>query len=227
MCKEDMDSKHRCCCCIQGPQGVPGLQGPQGPQGVPGVQGAMGPQGVQGPQGLQGPKGDPGKDCDCPEQARVYANLFSEVNQTLDQFGGLLDYVKFEGQNQVSADIDVSQANISGEIKIMKKGIYVVSSTAEACLNPPFPSPVPSWGMAIFRNGIRIPGSSYGGFTSSPDDDLEGSTIQVIVQLDVNDLIKVRNIMINHSILLKSSQPELAFPMTSSCLNFFLIKELP
>lgn len=226
MCKEDMDSQHRCCCCIQGPQGMPGLMGPQGIQGVPGSQGIMGPSGIQGVQGLQGPKGDAGKDCDCNEVLSVYSNIFSEVNQALDQFGGAVDYVKFEAQNQVSSDIDISQAAISGEVKIMKKGIYAIYCATEASLNPPFPSPVPSWGCAIFKNGVRIPGSSFGGFSSSPDDDLEGSSIQVIVQLDVNDLLKLRNICIAHSLLLKAAHPELAFPISCACMNIFLIKEL-
>lgn len=227
MCQENMDSHHRCCCCIQGPQGMPGLMGSQGIQGVPGPQGVMGPPGIQGVQGLQGPKGDPGKDCDCEDIVKVYANVFSEVNQTIDQFGGTVDYIKFEAQNQVSADIDISQANVNGEIKIMKHGVYAIYCATEASLNPPFPSPVPSWACAIFKNGVRIPGSSFGGFSSSPDDDLEGSSIQVIVELNVNDLIKLRNISLNHSLLLKSAHPELVFPITGATMNLFLVKELP
>lgn len=68
------------CCCEQGPQGVPGTQGPQGIQGPQVLQGAIGQTGMQGPQGLQGAKGDPGKDCDCSKSS-VYINLFSESDQ--------------------------------------------------------------------------------------------------------------------------------------------------
>lgn len=42
---------------LQGPQGIPGVQGPAGPQGEPGPQGPAGPQGIQGETGLTGPQG--------------------------------------------------------------------------------------------------------------------------------------------------------------------------
>lgn len=47
----------------QGPQGIPGMVGPQGPQGDTGPQGAQGvpgSQGVPGPQGPSGPQGPAG-----------------------------------------------------------------------------------------------------------------------------------------------------------------------
>ena len=50
---------------LQGPQGVPGVDGAPGPQGLPGVDGApgpQGPQGVPGADGAQGPQGLPGAD---------------------------------------------------------------------------------------------------------------------------------------------------------------------
>jgi len=89
MCKDDM-SKKDCCCCNQGPQGVPGLQGAQGIQGVPGAQGSTGPQGVQGVMGLQGVPGvcQPG-DCTggggaaCERYANVmqpHANIKIYIN---------------------------------------------------------------------------------------------------------------------------------------------------
>jgi hypothetical protein len=54
---------------VQGPQGVPGVQGNVGPKGDPGATGPAGADGAQGPKGdpgpagadgAQGPKGDPG-----------------------------------------------------------------------------------------------------------------------------------------------------------------------
>ena len=114
------------CCCIQGPQGVPGLMGPQGPQGVPGVQGAMGSQGIQGVQGLQGPAG---KDCDCPDAFQEpYLNVFATAAQIIQPFNvpALADQVIFDAQNANSGalDFDLSQMNISGDIKFLKHGIY-------------------------------------------------------------------------------------------------------
>ena len=50
---DDSDSKHPRI-EVTGPQGVPGLQGPQGPQGIPGAAGPVGPRGLQGPAGING-----------------------------------------------------------------------------------------------------------------------------------------------------------------------------
>ena len=46
---------------INGPQGKPGIQGPQGPQGEKGDTGPQGPKGEKGDTGPQGPKGDTGE----------------------------------------------------------------------------------------------------------------------------------------------------------------------
>lgn len=224
MCKEDMNY-HRCCCCEQGPQGVPGLQGPQGIQGVPGPQGIPGQTGMQGPQGLQGPKGDPGK-CDC-EFVTVYANLFSNMDQAIDKYNDPNDFVRFEKMNEVSSNIDVSNANSLGEIKILKNGIYSFSYYVEGSLLPPFPAPVPSWALALFKNGIQVLGSSFGGFNQSPDDDIENVSGQVIISCNSGDLIKIRNIVLSQGVFLKAIHPELAFPVTCASLDIILIKELP
>src|SRR6188508_1449035 len=124
MCKEDVSRDYHHKCCEQGPQGVPGLQGPQGIQGVPGPQGIPGLTGMQGPQGLQGPKGDPGKDCDCTQSSSMaYANIFATVPQVITAYSTATDMVLFDSQNAVSAgDFDLSQMNISGDIKFLKHG---------------------------------------------------------------------------------------------------------
>lgn len=228
MCKDDYMSEYKKCCgCSQGPQGVPGLQGDQGIQGVPGPQGIMGPQGVQGVQGLQGPAG---KDCDnsnnqcvCPT---AYCNVFSEVNQTLTAYTTPNDSVKFETSNQVSAEFDISQANVNGEIKFLKSGIYAICYSIEANLQPPIPAPVPTWALSLFLNGARIPGSSFGGFNQSPDDDIENATGNCIVRVNANDLLKLRNISVNQGIMLKAIHAELAFPLTCASVDIRLIKEI-
>lgn len=222
MCDEVKDQK--CCCCNQGPQGVPGRQGEQGVQGVPGAQGIAGQQGVQGVQGLQGIPGV--CECDCSSSV-VWANVFSEVNQTLGQYSSPTDAVKFEGMNDVSPDIDVTQANITGEVKINKHGKYSVEIAIQGSLNPPFPSPVPSWGAALFLNGIKVPGSGIGGFSQSPDDDVECSAGEVIVEIKAGDKLMVRNILLSQGLFLKAIHPELAFPISSASMNIKILKELP
>lgn len=231
MCKENMNYDHRdhkkCCDCKEGPQGVPGLQGPQGIQGVPGAQGAMGPQGVQGPQGLQGPPGkdcEPNTDCDC---CQIYANVFSIIDQSIQQFGSPNDYVKFEQNNLVSSDIDISGANSTGEILFLKNGHYAICYYVEASLLPPFPAPVPSWAFALFKNGVQVPGSSFGGFNQSPDDDIENASGQVMISVLAGDKLKLRNIVTNQGVFLKAFHPELAFPVTCASLNIHCLKSIP
>ena len=46
---------------LNGPQGKPGIQGPQGPKGEKGDTGPQGPKGEKGDTGPQGPKGDTGE----------------------------------------------------------------------------------------------------------------------------------------------------------------------
>lgn len=224
MCKDDMKHRDCPCCCEQGPQGVPGLKGPQGIQGVPGPQGVPGQMGAQGPQGLQGPKGDSGKDCDC---SSIYANIYSNMDQSVNKYLDPNDFVRFEKMNEVSPDIDVSNAALLGEIKILKNGIYSFSYYVEGSLLPPFPAPVPSWALALFKNGVQVQGSSFGGFNQSPDDDIENVSGQVIISCMAGDIIKVRNIVLTQGVFLKAFHPELAFPVTCASMNILLIKLLP
>jgi hypothetical protein len=229
MCKE-MHSEpkwHRdCpCCCEQGPQGIPGVQGPQGLQGVPGAQGAMGPQGIQGLPGLQGPKGDkgdPGQDCDCTQVARAYFNIWSQVDQNIGPNAALNNFVKFEGANATTADFDYSNTNITGEIKFLKAGKYVIKYTVDGLLSPPFPSPVPAWGVGLYKNNVFVSGSAQMGFNQSPDDNANSLSNGLIIDVKVNDLIKMLNISTN-SITLKASHPEAVVPITSASLSVFEI----
>ncbi len=154
----------------QGQQGVMGPQGPQGMQGQPGAQGEMGPAGPKGDKGdkgdagAKGDKGDqgpigpqgPAGICDCPE---IYANVWSQVNQSQSAFAAGSDAVMFEGSNDV-AGIDISNANVNGEIKIMTAGDYKISWTVNGRLQPPFPAPVPSWAYSVFINDVFVPGAS-------------------------------------------------------------------
>jgi hypothetical protein len=226
MCKDD-------CGCCQGPQGIPGpqgvpgqtgLQGPQGaggPQGPAGPQGAAGPMGVQGPQGLQGL---PGKDCEgdghkCCD--RCYGSVYSLVNQTLAANGNPGDFAIFEGKSAMSGDcIDWSMAP-SGVIKVLKSGDYKLEWTADGQLASPFPAPVPSWGLSIYRNGVSIPGTAIAGFSQSPDDDANCLTQLLNVSLVAGDVLMLKNIS-TFPIFIKGTHPELVVPTTSA--SFSILK---
>jgi len=230
MCKEDMHNWRPC--CEQGPQGVPGLQGPQGIQGVPGPQGVQGLPGMQGPQGMQGPKGDPGKDCDCSGlmSNEPYANVFASVAQLIQAFNvpAVADTVMFDKQNAVSspADFDLSQMNVSGEIKFLKHGIYHIQWQLQARISAPVPNPVPSWSFGFWLDGVLVPGSIYSGFTQAPGDDACHSTGDVIIEIQANQKLKLRNTSVS-SVNLNPNVTGSVFPITIASINIEGLKSLP
>lgn len=215
------DYTHNYCCCIQGPQGIPGLQGEQGIQGVPGPQGIPGPQGVQGVQGLQGPAG---KDCDCNQtgSGRCYVSVYSLVDQQLGVNGSPTDFAKFELTSVGVGDcLDWSMAS-QGIIKVLKSGDYKVEWLINGQLAPPFPSPVPSFGFGVYKNGVAIPGTSVAGFSQSPDNDAECLTQLLNISLAANDILMLKSVT-TFPVNLKAVHAELVVPMTSASMSIMKI----
>jgi hypothetical protein len=204
--------------------------GPQGPQGVPGVQGAMGPQGIQGVQGLQGPAGkdcDCSHDCDCPQQA--YLNVYASVAQTIQPYNipAVGDQVLFDQQNANSGalDFDVSQMNVSGDIKFLKHGIYHMAWQLQARISTPVPIPVPSWSFGFWLNGTLVPGSIYSGYTQAPGDDACHSTGDVIIEVKAGDMLRLRNTSIS-TVSLNPNITGSVFPITIASINIEGLKSL-
>ena len=212
----------------QGAQGVPGVQGQNGANGIPGPQGVPGVQGLQGPQGLQGV---PGKDCECEQRececSLPYCNVWSEVNRVVGQWASPTDMLLFEGSNQVSPEYDISMANVSGEVKILQHGIYQLSFGVIGTLEAPFPDPVPPWALDLFKNGIRVPGTTFGGFNQSPDDKIENADGRAIIECFPGDLLKIRNVTLLHGINLVANSVHLAFPASVASLDIVMLKKLP
>ena len=228
MCKEESHRKD-CCCCIQGPQGVPGLQGEQGIQGVPGAQGIMGPQGLQGVQGLQGPPGictpeqcqGQGGDCKCCES---YANIWAQPPQILGPNGAANDAVVFQFQNAVvAADFDLSQMSIDGSVKFLKAGVYRIAYGAEAKVSQPVGNPVPSFSFGIWKNNVLIPGSTISGYTQAPGDDTIQINGEVMIDILANDIIKLRNASSN-GVDMTPNTVGIVFPVTVATLNINCLK---
>lgn len=226
MCKEDMHETRWNCCCNQGPQGVPGLQGPQGVQGVPGAQGIMGPQGMQGPQGLQGPAG---KDCtdngNCCCQR--YLNVFSDQPQAKGAFGSATDTILFNQQLAISAgDFDITQMGTTGEIKFLKHGVYHIGFEIQARVQPPIPIPVPSWAIAIFINGLVVHGSEFSGFSQAASDDTSHLSSTIVIEVQANDVLTVKNISTN-PLSMDPSTIGIAIPSCTASISVMCAKELP
>jgi hypothetical protein len=226
MCEEHKEHKHRkedcrCWYCMgdQGPQGVQGVSGPQGIQGADGIQG---PRGPMGPKGMDC-SGDHGH-CECPH---AYVKVYSIVNQVLAPYNLGADYITYEAVGLDSGDFDISNAALLGEIKILKHGIYNIFGNIQATLQPPFPQPVPVWGIGLFVNGVVDAGSCSAGFSQSPDDQLENTGIVSQIELNAGDIIRVRNINMTKGLVINAVHAELAFPLTGSSLTISLVEALP
>jgi hypothetical protein len=229
MCKEHHHDHHdhwehkKCCGCKEGPQGVPGLQGSQGIQGVPGAQGAIGPQGLQGVQGLQGPAG---KDCEPGERCceRAYLSIYSNLNQTIVPGSS----PTFEKLSIVSSPLDFSlaMAPVSGEVTVLKHGVYILNWGFDGLLTPPYPQPIPGWSIAIYRNGVLEPASAAASFSISPDDLVIHTSASYINEFFAGDVIK----MVNTSTLSINAVSTFAgttIPVAAARLNISLVKALP
>ncbi len=249
------DSNDECCCCFgpQGPQGIQGPQGPQGIQGVPGQDGApgpmgpmgsqgpqglngqngspgpQGPQGIAGPQGPQGIQGEPGKDCDCSQSGcERYANIYAATAQLVAAYNipAIADQVLFDSQNAVSVgDFDLSNSNLTGDIKFLKHGIYHLQWQLQARILPPVPVPVPSWSFGFWINGILVPGSIYSGFTQAPGDDACHSTGDVIIEVKAGDMLRLRNTSVS-GVSLNPNVTGSVFPITIASVNIECLKAL-
>lgn len=214
-----------CCCtdciCPQGPQGPAGAQGSagaQGPQGLIGIQGLTGPQGAAGPQGAVGPQGP------CCPLTSTYADAYSLTDQVLASGdAALLDLFTY-----MTAGIDLSMAPITGEITILKHGIYQVQWAADSILTPPIPAPVPSLSMAIYKNNIPVLSSTGANFQISPDSDCTHTTVSSLIELNVGDVIKLVNTSAGSLTLVSTLPPGSSIiPIVSAQINLFLIQSLP
>ena len=145
----------------------------------------------------------------------AYINLFSEVDQNLTAFGGILDFAKLDNLGLSSGDFDISLASSNGIVKFLKSGIYQIGWDANGTLSPPFPSPVPSWGLGMWKNGVFIKGSAIAGYSQSPDDDATAVAAIFNVTMSAGDTLQFRNVS-TFPIFLKATHAELVVPMTST-----------
>lgn len=214
-----------------GPMGPTGATGPQGPMGLNGLNGAMGPQGPQGlmgPQGPQGIQGIPGKDCEEKDCCCVrYANVYASTPQVVAGWNNPGDMVLFDSQNAVSVgDFDLSAMNTTGDIKFLKHGVYHIQWQLQARITPPIPNPVPSWSFGFWINGVLVPGSIYSGYTQAPGDDACHSTGDIIIEVQANDMLKLRNTSVS-SVNLNPLVTGSVFPITIASVNIECLKALP
>ena len=247
MCSDDKN----CCCCVgpQGPQGIQGpvgLIGPQGIQGIQGIpgqsgqdgqQGLQGAQGIQGsqgipgldgppgqtgPQGPQGIQGIPGMDCDSDCCKQAYLALYSLMPQLIPSLGS----ATFEAMTANSGDFDISNASTTGEIKCLTHGYFLLNWGFDGLLAPPYPFPVPAWGLGVYLNGVLLPGTTSGSCSISPDDICTHTSAAEIIEFKVGDIIKLVNIC---TLPLQAVVMPLGIigALAATRINLVMLKKLP
>ena len=188
-----------------GAQGIPGQNGIQGQPGQPGQNGAQGPMGPQGAQGLQGLQGVPGDCvmCEGGDEGNEFAEVYSQVAQDLlpslapNAAGSI---VLFENLIVASSNIDASLAASQGKIKINLAGWYDVAAGITGALNP-IPSPLPTFTVSMFLNGVLVPGSTFSNVPLSPAQASNEVTADTYIYCNVGDILTLANTSTNHVFL--------------------------
>jgi hypothetical protein len=144
------------------------------------------------------------------------------MSQIIPSLGSAL----FEIVSSNSGDFDVSLAATTGEIKCLKHGIYLLNWGFDGLLAPPYPFPVPAWGLEIYVNGISKPGTSSGSCSTSPDDICTHTSAEEIFEIMAGDVLKLVNIC-SLPIQAVNNPFGLLAPIASVRLNLGLIKALP
>ncbi len=135
------------------------------------------------------PPGPPGPVGPCCPVNGVFTGVYSLTAQTIPPGGNaILDLVA-----QTTSEFDLSQAGTTGVITILKSGIYFINWGVDGRLAPPYPSPVPAWSFAAYRNGVLLPGTSSGSFSITPDDICTHDSGLSIILLQAGDTVTLVN----------------------------------
>lgn len=209
---------------IRGPQGLQGLPGTDGKDGLPGAQGPMGPMGPQGLKGDQGPKGDcVACPCNCGEPE--FCQVYSQKAQTLTASPGLNmegGQLIFENLVVSTANIDASQAGITGDIIVNKAGWYEIFKSINGTLNP-LSQPLIGWAVGLFVNDVLVPGSLEVNMTLSPDQQDNQVSFEFMVHLNKGDKLGLYNLT-NVPLLANNANPGINAAVNSASLKLELVK---
>lgn len=164
-----------------------GAAGPTGPTGATGTAGATGPAGSNGAQGAPGPTGSTGATGPTGATGSTGATGATGPANGLNDYG----YVYNEGAQVVAIEADVAfdtnglltpgitHAPGSTEIQVVAAGDYKIAFST---------SGVEPHQMALFVNGVLLPGTIYGSGAGT-----QQNTGQVITTLGAGDVLTLRN----------------------------------
>ena len=134
-------------------------------------------------------------ECDCCNDEREFAQVYSITDQALLASGGINaagGVVLFENNVFNTPGIDVTNAGINGEIKVLKAGWYTIEQEVCANLNP-LSEPLIAWGLGLFRNGVLVPGSMIVDMTLSPVQQVNNTGALILIFLAANDVLTLNN----------------------------------
>ncbi len=140
-----------------------------------------------------------GKPGPHPKQPNEYAEIYSQMSQTLSASTGPNlpgQVILLENLIVATSNIDTSTAAVDGKIKINLTGWYDVATGICASLNP-IPNPLPVWTMSLFRNGILIPGSTFANVPLSPTQVSNEIVADVYVHFKKGDVLTLNNTSTN------------------------------
>jgi hypothetical protein len=156
---------------LQGVQGTIGAPGSDGADGVDGTNGTNGIAGTNGTNGTNGTDGAPG----APGPARVaqYAYVYNLAAQTV----AIEAPVLFDANGAMTSGI--THAAGTAGITLVNAGAYKVTFSASGTeVNQ----------MALFANGVVVPGTVYGSGAGT-----QQNTGQAIVTFGAGDVLTLRN----------------------------------
>ncbi len=96
---------------------------------------------------------------------------------------------------------------------------------SEAKVQPPIPSPTPSFSFGLWINNVVVPGSVISGYTQAPNDDTLHIDNEVIIKVNANDVLKLRNA----SAFILEMAPNtvgIQFPVVVATLNIHCLKDM-
>lgn len=126
-----------------------------------------------------------------------------------------------------TASFDISMAPITGEITVLKNGVYQLLWSVDAIITPPLASPVPAMSFGIAVNNTIISSTTGANFAISPDDVCTHTTVSSLVVLNVGDVVKLVNTSTN-SVTVISMLPASSsiVPVVSAQIDITLVEAL-
>jgi hypothetical protein len=152
-----------------------------------------------------------------------YVNVYSLTDQTL--LSGASPVMELVVATTPA--FDITMAPITGEIMVLKKGVYQLLWSVDAIVTPPLSAPVPAMSFGIAVNNVIISSTTGANFAISPDDVCTHTTVSSLVVLNIGDIVKLVNTSTNTVSLISNLPPASSLvPVVSAQIDITLVQAL-